>query len=118
MTLNGTAKVPTGEDAWVLLFDDSSGHFYVQGPASGPVVQGGQEKSWTLPVIVSDQFHDTKPTYSALALIVPFNESARLQAQLKDQPLPPEAIPEKILDVTRQRVTLDSSVYCPVAPSK
>ncbi len=56
-----------GEDAWVLLLNNETGQFYVQGPKGGPVVSGEADEDWTLPVTVSDKYY-ANASYSVLGI--------------------------------------------------
>lgn len=111
--LSGDAKVPAGEDAWILLESDDTGKFYIQGPPGlHAIVSGEANRHWTLPgVEISDKFY-ANAGYEVLGLIVTFVDSARLQAMPADQPLSAAAFPKNILASTRAHITLSSTRDC------
>jgi hypothetical protein len=110
-TIKGTAKVPAGEDVWLLLVDNDAGTFYVQGPHGGPVLSGENDGPWQMPITVSNTYYDNA-SYSVIAIIVPYRDSIALEAQKDSTPLQPQEIPSSILASTRKTITLNSPVGC------
>ena len=112
--LAGAAKLPAGEDAWIILQDADSGASWLQGPnGQHPVLVGEAHESWSLPgVVVTDKYPGSPAGHTVLGIIVPFSESVRLLALPHGAPLAPGDFPQDILASTRAHIDVVSSKGC------
>lgn len=112
--LSGSARVPSGEDAWIFLQNDI-GDYTVQGIGGArPIVTGKASQDWTLPgVSVSDKFYPNA-RYSVVGIIVPLAESAVLRQKLGDgsRPLHADQFPQDALFTERKIIKLVSPAGC------